>query len=102
MQGVPKKGEKCYHAIRDGCQQLFYISGSARPGAENCEIRGFYAILAEDRLWHLEKSRGWAENGKMQFAGARGTFGEKIWTPQKYLPESAQLYVLADRTPTGG
>ena len=39
----------------------------------------------------------------MQFPGARDTFGENIWTPQKFLPEVAQLFtfhVLADRTPT--
>ena len=42
---------------------------------------------------------------KMQFSGARGPFGDKIRTPQKFLPESAHfftVYVFADRTPTGG
>ena len=32
---------------------------------------------------------GWAENGKMQFPGARGTFGGETWPPQKFFPESA-------------
>ena len=76
------------------------------PGAGNRKIRGFQAILAQDGFWHLKKSRARAENGKMQFPGARGTFGGEIRTPQKFLPESAQLfftfYGLADRTPTGG
>ena len=43
----------------------------------------------------LKEIPGWAENGKMQFAGARDTFGGEIRTPQKFLPESAHLcYIL--------
>ena len=35
-------------------------------------MRGFWAILALDDRWHLEKSRARAENGKSQFPGAEG------------------------------
>ena len=40
--------------------------------------------------WHLKKFR--AENRKTQFPGARGTFGGEICPPQKFLPESVQLF----------
>ena len=64
--------------------------------------RWFSGILARFGLGHEEKFRDWAENTKMQFPGARGTFGGKF---QKFLPEIALFfifYVLADRTPRGG
>ena len=41
----------------------FCLTGS--PQAGNRKIRGFQAILAQDGLLPLDKSRGWAENGKL-------------------------------------
>ena len=63
----------------------FTFCPTGPSGAGNREIQVFQAILTQDSLWHLEKSRGWAENRKMQFPGARGTFGEKIYAP-KFSP----------------
>ena len=40
--------------------------------------------------WHLNKFP--VENRKTQFPGARGTFGNKIHSPQKFLPKIAQLF----------
>ena len=95
------------------------------PRVGNREIRGFQAILAQDGLWHLEKSRARAENGKMQFPGARGLeksragpktekcnfpvqgalWGGKSGRPKSFSPRVRNfftLHILADRTPTGG
>ena len=91
--GVPKSRKKCYHAIRDGSLQLFYISRFDRPGPQGREIakylfsRPFWPRAAP---WHLEKFR--AENRKTRFPGARGTFGGGNRPPQKFLPKSAQLF----------
>ena len=42
----------------------------------------------------MEISRGWAKNGKRQFCGCEGHFWGKVRTPQKFLPEGAQLVGL--------
>ena len=59
--------------------------------SQNTGILGPFGL---GRPLALEKSRGWAENGNKQFPGARGTYGKKIRTPQKFLPESAQLFYI--------
>ena len=72
--------KKCYHAVRDGFSQLFYTLRFHRldpHGREITKYGGFSAILAQDGLWHLKKSRARAETGKTQFPGARGPETEK-------------------------
>ena len=59
---------------------IFWPTGPS--GAGNQEKRVFQAILAQDGLWHLEKSRARAENGKTQFPGARGPEIEKKKLPR--------------------
>ena len=73
--------------------------------SQNTGISGHFGLGRPLAL--REKSWGWAENIKIQFPGARGTFGVKIRTPQKILPVRKvrnffTFYVLADRTSTGG
>ena len=48
----------------------------------------FWPLLA---LGTLVKFQARAENTKMQFSGARGTFGGGIRPPQKFLPEIGQF-----------
>ena len=84
-------------------QFTFWPSGP--PGAGNREIRVFRAILAQDGLWHLEKSRVRAENGKTQFPGARGpeTEEKKVTTLSGMVVRNFfTFYVLPDQTPRGG
>ena len=50
---------------------MFLLTGPPLAGTR--EIRGVQAMLAQDGLWHLQKFRARAENGKKtQFPGARG------------------------------
>ena len=49
-------------------------------------------ILARFGPERFEESRARAENTKMQFPGARGTFGGEVWPPQKFLPEFAEPF----------
>ena len=80
----------------------------ADPGAGNRGTRVFQAILAQDGLWHLKKSRARAESGKPRFPGARGPKSKKksyhaITTPSGMVVSNFfTFYVLPDRTPTGG
>ena len=84
----------------------FYVSDRTPRGGKSQTMGvGVSGHFGLGRPLARREIRGWAKKGKMQFPGARGTFGGGIWTPQKFLPESAQpftFYVLADRTPTGG
>ena len=57
-----------------------------------CRKRRFSGILARFGPGHLEKCQALAETTKMQFPGARGTFGGGIRPPQQFLPEIAQLF----------
>ena len=83
-------------------QFTFWPTGPPRAGKR--EIRGFWAILAQAGRWHLEKSWAWAENGKLQFPGARGPEMKKHATTvsRMVFRNFLAFYVLADRTPTGG
>ena len=73
---------------------LYVLAGRTPAGgiSQNTGILGHFGL---GRLWHLQKSRGWAENGKMQFPSARGTFWGNIRTPHKFLPESAQFFYIS-------
>ena len=61
------------------------------PAVGNGDLVVFWPVSG---LGHFEKLRARAKDTKMQFPGARGTFGEKIWPPQKFLPEIAQLFYV--------
>ena len=61
------------------------------PPIGNGDLLGFGLVRGPG---HLEKFRAWAENRKMLFPGARGTFEEKICPPQKFLPEIAQIFYV--------
>ena len=53
----------------------------------------------------LGQPLGRAENGKTQFAGARGTFGKKSVRPKSFSPKLRNFFTfcaLAGRNPTGG
>ena len=94
----PETEKKSYHGIRDGCPQLsltVYVLAHRTPTggkSRNGGISGHFG--PGPRLAIREKSWGWAETGKMQFPGARGTFWGGIRTPQKLLPGSAQLFYV--------
>ena len=65
------------------------------------DLLGVWPVLGRG---HLEKFQAQVENGKTQFPGARGTFGDKIQLPQKFLPKLSNFFtffVLADPTPRG-
>ena len=75
----------------------FYVLPDRTPRGRKSQNTGFFGPFGLGSC-HLEKFR--AENRKMQFPGARGTFGGKIRPPQKFLPEIAQLfYILRFRRP---
>ena len=100
-------------------QSLGHFWGkSVRPKSFSPKVRNFFTIcVLADRTPTGGKSQNTgilgpfglgqplaerfrAENGKMQFPGARGTFGEKIPPPQEFLPKIAQLfYMLCFRRP---
>ena len=72
---MSRNGGKKYHGVQDGCPQLSYNLRFYRPdprGREITKYEDFGPFLAEDGLWHLDKSWARAENGKIQFPGARG------------------------------
>ena len=48
----PEMEKKGYHAIRDGCPQLFDDVSFPRLDPHGREIAKFQAILAQDVLWH--------------------------------------------------
>ena len=90
----PKIEKKTDCAIRDGCPQLFYVLRLARPDprggkSQNTGILGPFDL---GRPLNSEKSRGLAQNGKMQFPGARGTFGGKIRQP-KGFPRNCAFFL---------
>ena len=89
--GVPKL-KKNHHSIRDGFPQLFrkqLFFGSDVIG--NGDLLGFWPVLGRG---HVEKFKARAKNRKTQFPGGRGTFGEQIRPPQRFLPEIAQLFYI--------
>ena len=63
---------------------IFCVLADRNPTGKKSQNAGFLGP------WHLEKFR--AKNRKMQFPGARGTFGGEIPPPQKFLPKIAQLF----------
>ena len=63
-------GEKklpCYPGWSFATFLHFWFCLTGPSGTGNHEIREFQAILAQDGLWHLEKSRGWPKTGKYNF-----------------------------------
>ena len=88
---------------------FFYVSLVGQPdrpqGAGNREIRGFQAIMAQDGLWHLEKSWARAENGKKHNFLALGVrkLKKKVITRSRMVVRNFfTFYVLPDQTPMGG
>ena len=71
------------------------------PRGGKSQKTGFLGPL---RLWHLEKSRARAENGKTQFPGARGPKIEKNVTTLSGLVVRYffTFCILTHRTPRGG
>ena len=72
-----------------------------RPDAQRREIAKYWVF---EPFWpraarHFEKFR--AKNGKTRFPGARGTFGEKICPPHKFVPKTALLLFHFVFWPTG-
>ena len=96
-------GKFFYHAIRDGCPQLFtfYVLPDRTPRGGKSRKTG---ILGHFGLWHSEKSRARTENRKTQFPGARGPESEKNVTTLSgiIVRNFFTSCVLADRTPRGG
>ena len=83
--------------IRNFLGSTFFSDGP--PPVRNGGLVVFWPVLG---LGHLEKLRARAENRKMRFPGARGTFlgGNPA---QKLLPKIAQLfYVFRFPFPRGG
>ena len=54
---------------------IFWPTGPS--GAGNQEKRVFQAILAQDGLWHLEKSRDWGENRENTTSQRQGSRNRK-------------------------
>ena len=97
--------KKCYHRIRRVFTQLFCGWHFFRPDSHRREITIYWDFGPFWSLWHLEKFRGQAENRRTQFPSARGSLGEKNWTPQKFLleiPQHSSVQHFFNRAPTGG
>ena len=83
---------------------VFYVLPDRTPRGRKLPNTGILGYFCPGRLWHLQKSRARAENGKMKFPSARGTFGAKSGCPKSFslkVRNFFTFYVLADRTPMG-
>ena len=105
MQGVPKRGKKVTMlsgmVVRNFFTLLVLPDRTLRDGkSRNTGISGHFG---PGRPLALREIPGLAENGKIQFPGARGTFGGESGRPKNFSPKvrnSSTFHVLADRTPT--
>ena len=82
-----------------------YVLTDQTPTAGSTRNTRFWAVLAYDGRWRLEKSRARAENRKSQFPSARGPEIEekKVTTLSGMVVRNFCIfYVLANRTPRGG
>ena len=73
-----------------------FFSPSESHGREIAKYAVFRSFWPRTPLGTFEKFRAGVENGKTQFPDARGTFGGEIGLPQRFLPESAQLFYILD------
>ena len=107
QQGSRNRKKKCYHAIRDGFpqlsrKQLFFQSDPHR--SETVIWWYFGPFWAWGTCRNSRPGPARAENTKMQFPSARGTFGGEIRPPKKFSPKLRNFLMfsdLADRTPPG-
>ena len=103
--GVPKS-KKIYHAIRYGCPQLCYSLRFARPDPHGREIakyeyfRPFWPRAALG-TWRNPGMGPKTEKCKIPVLPLGGKYGR----PKSFSAKGRNfftLYILADRTPTGG
>ena len=84
----------------------FYVLADRIPtGQENAKCGYFQAILAQGGLWHLEKSRARAENGKKHNFPALGLpkSKEKVTTLSGMVVHNfLTFYLWPDGTPVRG
>ena len=103
----PKTETKSYHAIRDGCPQLFYISRFGRQDPQggktrNTEILGYFGPGRPLAL--RETPSAGKKTQKYNFAALGVLKSEEKFTMlsgmvvHNFLP----FYVLPDRSPMGG
>ena len=105
---VPKSKNKSHHAVRDVCLQLFYALRFAGPDPHVREIAkcGYFRPF-----WPRTALGTWRNPGagpkteKCNFPVLGALLGGKSGRPKSFSPKVRNffaLYVLADRTPTGG
>ena len=92
-EGVPKSKESITTLsgiiFRNFLGNNFFRSDP--QGVAKGYLLGVWPVLGRG---HLEKFWARVKNGKTQFPGARGTFGEKIRQPQKFLPKIAHFFYI--------
>ena len=95
----PETEKKWYHAIRDSCPQLFFFTfyGSTDrtpTGWKSRNTGGFRPLRPRTALGIGPKTE------KHNFPVLGALLGGKCGRPKKFLPESAQLFLLFTFWPT--
>ena len=80
----PETGGKSYHAIRDGCPQLFYIFRFGRPDpmGGKSQNMGFLGHFGLGRPWTLREMPGPGQNRKNTNSWCKGSQNGKKMLPR--------------------
>ena len=96
--------KKCYHAIRDGCPQFFYILGFERPRGGKSQNTDFPGPVGLGQPLGTWRNSG-PKTDKRNFPELGALLGGKSIRPKSFSQKVRNFFtfcVSADRTPTGG